>query len=70
MDIFCLTSFNEGLPISLIEAMAAGLPVVGTNVAGIRDVIKSGFNGFLVDFFSFDKLQNASEHCWTTKKCA
>jgi len=59
MDIFCLTSFNEGLPISLIEAMAAGLPVVGTNVAGIRDVIKSGFNGFLVDFFSFDKLQNA-----------
>lgn len=48
LDIFCMTSFKEGLPISLIEAMAAGLPVVGTDVEGIRDVIISGYNGFLV----------------------
>ncbi len=48
MDIFCLPSLKEGLPIGLIEAMAAGLPVVGTSVEGIRDVIKPGRNGFLV----------------------
>ena len=48
MDVFCLTSFKEGLPISLIEAMAAGLPVVGTDVEGIRDVIVQNKNGFLV----------------------
>jgi glycosyltransferase involved in cell wall biosynthesis len=48
MDIFCLTSFKEGLPISLIEAMAAGLPVVGTDADGIRDVIVPNKNGFLV----------------------
>ena len=48
MDIFCLTSFKEGLPISLIEAMAVGLPVVGTDVEGIRDVIVPNRNGFLV----------------------
>lgn len=49
LDIFCLTSLKEGLPLSLIEAMACGLPVVGTNVDGIRVVIDSGRNGFLVE---------------------
>jgi glycosyltransferase involved in cell wall biosynthesis len=49
MDVFCLTSLREGLPIGLIEAMAAGLPVIGTNVEGIRDVIDQGVNGLLVE---------------------
>ena len=58
MDIFCLTSFKEGLPISLIEAMAAGLPVVGTNVDGIKDVIIPGRNGFLVQINDVERLKN------------
>lgn len=49
MDIFCLTSLKEGLPLSLIEAMAAGLPVVGTDVEGIRDVIIPHKNGYLAE---------------------
>jgi glycosyltransferase involved in cell wall biosynthesis len=48
MDIFCLTSLKEGLPISLIEAMSVGRPVIGTDVDGIRDVIVHNKNGFLV----------------------
>jgi len=48
MDIFCLVSHREGLPLSLIEAMASGLPVLGTEVEGIRGVIEPGVNGLLV----------------------
>lgn len=59
MDVFCLTSFKEGLPISIIEAMAAGLPVVGTNVEGIRDVIIPNVNGFLVEIDDIQGLKNS-----------
>lgn len=48
VDIFCLTSLKEGLPIGLIEAMAAGCAVIGTDVEGIRDVIIPEQNGLLV----------------------
>lgn len=47
-DIFTITSFHEGLPISLLEAMAAGTPVISTNVGGIAEVIVDGESGFLV----------------------
>ena len=39
MDIICLTSKNEGTPVSLIEAQASGKPIVSTNVGGIENVI-------------------------------
>jgi L-malate glycosyltransferase len=48
MDVFCLVSHKEGLPISLIEAMAAGLPVIGTDIEGIRAVVEPGVHGWLV----------------------
>jgi len=46
-DIFCLPSFSEGLPVSILEAMAAGLPVVGSNVRGINEVVCNGETGLL-----------------------
>ena len=48
-DIVVLTSFNEGTPVSLIEAQAAGKPVVSTNVGGIEDVVKENETGLLSD---------------------
>ena len=39
LDVVCLTSFNEGTPVSLIEAQAAGRPIVSTNVGGIENVV-------------------------------
>jgi glycosyltransferase involved in cell wall biosynthesis len=59
MDVFCLTSLREGLPIGLLEAMAAGLPVVGTNVEGIRDVITPNVDGVLVEVGEVAVLKDA-----------
>lgn len=47
-DIFCMLSYREGLPRAVMEAMAAGKPVVASNIRGNRDLIKDKMNGFLV----------------------
>ena len=48
LDIVTLSSFNEGLPVALIEAMSAAKPVISTDVGGVRDLILDGENGLLV----------------------
>jgi glycosyltransferase involved in cell wall biosynthesis len=47
-QIACLPSYREGLPRSLLEAMAAGLPIVSTDVPGCREAVQNGENGLLV----------------------
>ena len=49
IDVLCLPSSAEGMPMVLIEAMAAGVPVVGRDAPGIRDVIERNRTGLLFD---------------------
>jgi len=49
LDVFVLPSLNEGMGRVLVEAMAAGKPVVASRVGGILDLVKEGQNGFLAE---------------------
>jgi glycosyltransferase involved in cell wall biosynthesis len=48
LDVLVLTSLNEGTPVTAIEALAAGVPVVATDVGGVADVVRDKETGFLV----------------------
>jgi glycosyltransferase involved in cell wall biosynthesis len=55
-DALVLPSSNEGTPVSVIEALGAGRPVVATRVGGVPDVVRDGVDGFLVDPGATDEL--------------
>jgi len=55
-DIFLLPSYAEGQPIALLEAMAAGLPVISSKVGSIPEVVKEGINGFLIQPGNTDSI--------------
>lgn len=48
-DIFVLPSLSEGFPLTILEAMASGLPIVTTRVRGLPEIVKDSENGFLVE---------------------
>ncbi len=48
-DTYILPSYNEGLPISVLEAMSYSLPIISTNVGGIPEILKDGVNGYIIE---------------------
>ena len=59
MNIFCLPSYREGMPRSIIEAMMMELPVVATNIRGVREEVVDGKTGLLVPTRNSAALANA-----------
>lgn len=48
IDIFINLSLSEGIPVSIMEAMSFGIPIIATAVGGTPEIVKNGFNGFLL----------------------
>lgn len=55
-DAFVMSSLNEGMPISVLEAFAAGLPVLTSPAGGISDLVRDGENGFIAGDFSVAEM--------------
>lgn len=58
-DVFTLVSRNEGLPLSLVEAMAAGTATVAPNIVGPQEVVTPGIDGLLVDSGKHEEILEA-----------
>ena len=55
-DVFVLASFNEGMSVATLEAMASGLPVVVTRTGGMDELVEAGINGFFFDWADVNGL--------------
>ena len=66
-DVFVLPSYNEGLPMALLEAMGWGLPVITTPVGGIPEVVNSGENGLLITPGNIQQLSEALQSLITNE---
>ena len=56
-DVFVLPSKWEGMPLAILEAMSCGLPVIATNIAGNRDLVDDGTDGFLFEIGDVSALE-------------
>jgi len=65
MDVFTLPSLYEGMPMSIIEAMGTGLPIVATNVGGIPDMLTNGESAILTAI-DCDEIANAFEKLYAS----
>ena len=57
--IFCLSSDYEGMSNSMIEAICVGLPIVTTNVSGVKELVDDNINGFVVECGNVDRMCSA-----------
>lgn len=68
-DLFVLSSYREGLPRSIMEAMAVGLPCVVSDIRGNRDLIDNGLGGILCDSRDSAQFADAIQYVYTNESC-
>lgn len=56
-DVFVFSSHNEGLPISVLEAMSIGLPIITTPAGGLKSIIKNKINGFVAEDWEIESMK-------------
>lgn len=67
MDIFCLPSWREGMPFTLIEASMSGLPLIATDIRGCREVIMENYSGLLIDLKNKKSLTKSLKYLLRNK---
>lgn len=67
-SVFLHATKTESFGIVLVEAMAAGLPIISSDVGGIPDLIKNGFNGVLVGSEDYKTMANSAIELWNNKE--
>ena len=59
-DLFILLSHREGLPISVLEAMACKIPIIVSDIKSLKEVIQNGISGFLVNRFNYNLISEVT----------
>lgn len=67
-DIFILPSKFESFPLSILEAMSCGLPIIATDTGGVKDMVLNNKNGFLINYNNDKELNEALESLCNDKK--
>jgi len=65
--LFVLASRYEGMPLALVEAMICGRPCVVTDVAGNRELVRDGINGFLAQAATVPLVEEALDRAWESR---
>jgi len=63
-SIFVLPSLSEGIPVAVMEAMAMEIPIIGTAITGLSEIIENGKNGYLVDSENSQQLAKKIKHLY------
>ncbi|PZX64697.1 glycosyltransferase family 4 protein [Hydrotalea sandarakina] len=67
-DIYILPSYFEGVPISILECMSAGKPIIATKVGGVPSIVEANENGWLFEPGKFEQLNKIFDEIFSSKK--